>query len=223
MPTPKAGYEIDGEKVPSVTTIVGRYKESGALIGWAWKQGYGQGKRGEKMDRNKATREAADIGSHAHALVEAHLKGLPQPETPENFTEPMYDAAMSAFDAYLTWEKQTRMKIISLEAPMVSIAHRFGGTPDAIALLDDVPGLLDFKTSNAVYTDFLYQISAYKNLHEEVHPDMLLSAGMHLLKFGKDHGDFTHHFFGNLEEAWRGFLLMRDLYEIDYQLKKRVK
>ena len=36
MPTPSEGYRIDGKRVPSVTTIIGRFKESGALLRWAW-------------------------------------------------------------------------------------------------------------------------------------------------------------------------------------------
>ena len=32
MPTPKKGYYVDGEKVPGVTTVLGRFKESGGLI-----------------------------------------------------------------------------------------------------------------------------------------------------------------------------------------------
>ena len=41
MPTPRTGYHTaDGTRVPSVTTILGRFKESGALIAWAGKVGY---------------------------------------------------------------------------------------------------------------------------------------------------------------------------------------
>ena len=39
MARPYKGYEIDGEKVPGVTTVLSRFKESGALMYWAWKQG----------------------------------------------------------------------------------------------------------------------------------------------------------------------------------------
>ena len=33
---PKAGYKnAAGEKVPGVTTVIGRFKDSGALLHWA--------------------------------------------------------------------------------------------------------------------------------------------------------------------------------------------
>ena len=37
MPTGK--YELDGKLLPGTTTIIGKFKNSGALIHWAWKQG----------------------------------------------------------------------------------------------------------------------------------------------------------------------------------------
>ena len=37
MPTGK--YELDGRLLPGTTTIIGKFKNSGALIHWAWKQG----------------------------------------------------------------------------------------------------------------------------------------------------------------------------------------
>src|SRR6516225_4019637 len=40
MPTAHSGYFIaDGTKVPSVTQVISRFKDSGALIHWAWKCG----------------------------------------------------------------------------------------------------------------------------------------------------------------------------------------
>ena len=37
MATPKEGYYVDGKRVPGVTTVLGRFKESGGLIHWSWK------------------------------------------------------------------------------------------------------------------------------------------------------------------------------------------
>ena len=47
MPHPKAGYrDADGKRIPGVTTIIGRFKESGGLIRWA----YGRGRDGEARE-----------------------------------------------------------------------------------------------------------------------------------------------------------------------------
>ena len=66
MPTAKAGYYlVDGTRVPSVTTVLGRFKESGPLIHWAWGLGI-QGK-----DYREERDKAADAGTLAHAAVAA--------------------------------------------------------------------------------------------------------------------------------------------------------
>ena len=74
MPHPKGGYKIDGKKVPGVTTIIGRFKDSGALLWWA----YGQGQAAERGEINSLydkRDEAAESGTIAHELVRRYLKG----------------------------------------------------------------------------------------------------------------------------------------------------
>ncbi len=40
MPHPKGGYKTqDGKRAPGVTTIIGRFKDSGGLLWWAFEQG----------------------------------------------------------------------------------------------------------------------------------------------------------------------------------------
>lgn len=109
MPTPKEGYYLkDGTRVPGVTTIIGRFKESGALIRWA----FNQGKEGKDLYETRD--KAADIGSAAHAMVEAQINGDDPHEVlmlltsgPE-FTE----KAMSAFGAYSKWASMTQLGIV---------------------------------------------------------------------------------------------------------------
>jgi len=75
MARPKAGYKTkDGKKVPGVTTIIGRFKDSGGLLWWAFEQGKlaEQGVINSLYDKRD---EAAESGTIAHSLVEMHLKG----------------------------------------------------------------------------------------------------------------------------------------------------
>ena len=54
MPTPRNGYYLkDGTRVPGTTTVIGRFKESGALLRWAFQQGK-DGKNDLYEDRDKA-------------------------------------------------------------------------------------------------------------------------------------------------------------------------
>ena len=59
-----------GERVPGTTTIIGRFKESGALIHWAWKLGM------EGRNYREVRDSAADAGTLAHAMIEDQGKGL---------------------------------------------------------------------------------------------------------------------------------------------------
>lgn len=219
MPTPKAGYFLaSGEKVPGTTTIIGRFKDSGALMFWAFKQG--------KLGKDRLYEEAekaADIGTLAHAMVEAHIKGENPAIALGNADHEMKVKAHSAFNAYLAWERMTKLRVIDQEMQLVSEKYKYGGTPDAIGIIDNELCLLDWKTSNSVYQDYLIQLAAYRNLWEEHHPDRPLVGGFHLLRFAKEHADFAHHYYPNLDSAWRAFVLMRELYDIDFELKKRTK
>jgi hypothetical protein len=220
LPTPKAGYKLkSGEKVVGVTTVLNRWKESGGLLQWAFQQGQsGASSLYEKRD------EAADVGTHCHALVEAHINGTPTPAFPSEFTDEMKKSAQQAFDSFRLWEDQSHLTVVEQEMSLVSEKYRFGGTPDAIAMIGNQPCLLDWKSSKGVYYDFLIQCAAYLNLYEENHPETKLVGGIHIVRFGKAGGDFTHRHFAAdhpaLAIAWFQFLAFRDCYDRDKEIKK---
>ncbi len=229
MATPKGGYFLrDGEKVPGTTTIISRFKESGALMYWAWQQG----KMG--LDYRETCRVAADAGTLAHSMAEVQLKGL-DPNlvvlgasvyaTPEVIAQ-----AKSAFASFLSWKDHSRLEIVYQEMQMVSEDYRYGGTFDGIGLMDGKHSLIDFKTSNSLYPEYLIQLAAYAHLVEDgeematrVPLGIKLDGGFHLLRFAKENGDFSHHYYPSLPEAFQAFRLMRQLYDLDKLLKKRAK
>ena len=215
MPHPKAGYKNKaGKKVPGVTTIIGRFKDSGGLLWWAFEQGKlaEQGLINSLYDKRD---EAADDGTKAHEMVEAHINGFPVPQHG--------GAAQQGFENYLQWAENNRMKIIKQEMELLSEIYGFGGCPDALGIdAQDRLCILDWKTSNGVYPDYIIQLSAYRQLWEENNPDRPITGGNHLLRFSKEHADFTHHFWNDLSEAWEQFKLFRKAYDIDKLLKKRV-
>lgn len=212
---PTHNYKLaDGTRVPGVTTVIGRFKEAGPLMDWAWNEGR------EGRDYRETRQGAADIGTCAHAMVEADIHGIqfdPSPFPPE-----IAKAAQQPFEAYCKWRDQSRMMPVATEVYLVSETLRVGGCMDAI-MVDDQLCVGDWKSSNAIYGDMLIQLAAYRGLWEEAFPDRPLTGGFHLVRFAKDHPDFEHRYFGELEEAWRAFKMMRDLYEIDKGLKKRAR
>ncbi len=220
IPHPKQGYHLkDGTKVPGVTTIIGRFKDSGGLLYWACEQGKAI-ERGEISKLYDKRDEAADAGTLAHALVEAHIAGEAMPVIPDTKTG---EQAFQGFQNYIHWQEDNRIQVIKQEMELVSELYLFGGCPDALGV--DSRGtlnILDWKTSNGVYQDYLIQIAAYKQLWEENNPDKLITGGYHLLRFSKEHADFTHHYWSELDDAWEQFKLFRRAYDLDKNLKKRV-
>jgi hypothetical protein len=236
MPTAKGGYfTTTGERVPSVTTILSRFNESGALIAWAASQAakYVAENVSENPSRQDVLKlcdaakynyrdvrdQAADAGTMAHDAVERWIKG--QPITFEG-SEEVCKRARKSFDAFLEWADQTQLKVIHTEMPLVSDKYRFGGTLDAMTINNKL-SLTDWKSSNALYPEYLCQIAAYGVLWEEKFPKEPIEGGYHLLRFDKTFSDFHHHFWAELETAKNSFLLMRQLYENDRELKARVK
>ena len=221
MAHPKGGYKnASGKKVPSVTTIIGRFKNSNALLFWAFEQGK-CAERGEIENLYDKRDAAADAGTLAHSLVECHINGVKNPIIPDDETG---QKARQGFQNYLTWQENNKIQIIEQEVGLVSEKYQYAGCLDAIGIDSNMNlCILDWKTSNGVYVDYLIQIAAYKALWEENFPDKPILGGYHLLRFSKDHADFAHHYFNELEDAWEQFKLFIQCYEIDKRLVKRAK
>src|SRR3990167_9108423 len=203
----------DGTLVPSVTTILGRFKDAGPLMHWAWNRG-----RNGKAFRQERD-AAAEAGTLAHAAVEAHVRRQPITWVGE---PAVIEKAQMAFGAFLEWAEQTKLTVDKTELPLVSEMYRFGGTFDAI-LLGTKRAMGDWKSSNGIYGEYLAQLAAYGQLWKENFPDQPIEGGFHLLRFDKTHGDFTHKWWGDLSVGWEYFLCLRQAYEHDKELKARAK
>ena len=238
MATPRKGYFLpDGTKVPSVTTITGRFKDSGGLIWWACRQG--QQYPDEPVRDALYKQRAAQIGTAVHSMVEAHCAGDDLPTMDELAARQEIDKfvidettkILSGFDAFLSWQSMTRLEITHQEIRLVDPEFQFGGCPDAVGTMDGVPCLIDWKTSNSVYSDMLLQLAAYGYLVEFgllMESDyqklgMPIDGGFHLCRFSKENGDFSHHYFPDLTVELRQFIRLRRAYADDQTISKRVK
>lgn len=215
MGRPAAYKTIDGTIVPGTTTILNRYKESSALIYWAWKQGR------DGKDFRETKDAAAEAGTLAHAAVEAYIRKK-EFTWPTSASEDVVKKAKRAFENFLEWSNQTKLQVTHTEVPLVSEKYRFGGTLDAM-LVNGRRSLGDWKSSNGIYQDYLLQLAAYGILWEEHYPELQIDGGYHLVRFAKQYGDFSHHYWSELETAKKAFILMRELYELDEELKARAR
>jgi hypothetical protein len=218
VPTARSGYfTADGQRVPSVTTILGAYKaDIDGLLYWAWNEGR------EGRDFRETKTKAATAGTIAHDFVEKWLHG--ETVRPRDFKAfgPEGEKAMMAFKAFKEWATQSKLVVEQTEVQLVSEIHRFGGCFDGITV-GGKRAILDWKTSGGIYPDYLKQVRAYGGLWDEHNPDDPITAGYHLIRFDKEFGDFHHHYWQNLDAAWEAFLLLRRLYDLKRELKARAK
>lgn len=219
MPHPKGGYRNKaGEKVPSVTTITSRFKDSGGLLWWAFEQGKAA-ERGEIESLYDKRDEAASAGTLAHSLVEAYLKGDTLPDIPD---DKIGDQARQGFKNFIRWFSNNNFEVAYTEIELVSEKYQYGGCNDLILKTDIGLAMADIKTSNGIYVDYLMQVAAYDHLWNENFPDKPLTGGFHLCRFSKEEADFAHHFWAYLSDAWEMFKLLREAYDLDKKLKKRI-
>jgi len=209
---PKVYKNADGKRLPSVTTITKRFQESAGLIRWA----YNCGRDGIDMDRTRD--DAADAGGIAHDWIEDTIHGRPLTAFPK--ADPaLLERASMALEAFLRWRDQVKIEIVETEVPLISERYQFGGTFDALFLIDGALDLGDWKSGNRVYPDHVIQLGGYSLLLRERGTEV---RGAQLLRVDKEFASFAHFAFPRavLELGEQAFLRQRELYDLDAKLKK---
>jgi len=148
---------LDGKRVPSVTTITGRFKSAGALLAWANREGL----EGRSLD--EARDAAADAGHVAHQWIQDRIHGRDLTAYPFGSDETL-EKATRALEAFGAWSSEVGLVVLCTEVPVVHEALRYGGTPDGVGLVEGRPMLLDWKTGNRTYPEHLIQLAAYREL-----------------------------------------------------------
>jgi hypothetical protein len=219
-PDNSIGYRLTSqERVPSVSELLGRYKDSAPLRRWErklWLEG---------KDPEVETKNAAGAGHLAHDRIECHIKGRawvepPRPADCDPVTWDMrLEMAQEGFDGFAAWFGSYNVQILGTEKPMVSEQFRFGGTPDAwgTAVIGGVEKkiVLDWKTSNSIYSDYVMQCAAYRWLLKE-NLDWEAEE-VHIVRVGKIAADFHHHRYTSriVKPAWECFVQRLRTWEAD--------
>ena len=142
----KAGYTIDGVWYPRVTKIV-TIKSKPALY-------FYYGEAASYRAAQEQTEQSAKEGTMIHEAVEGLLLNK-NPEIPAAIAP-----AVKSFQEF--FEKNNIQVTPELvERRIVNYDHRYAGTVDAVALIGGKLGVLDIKTSQAIYRDYCLQTSAY--------------------------------------------------------------
>lgn len=139
------GYTIDDSWYPRVTRIVS-IKAKPGLANFYSQVG---SKAGQAISE-----EAAREGTMVHEAVESLILGQ-KPVIPE-----IVRPAVRAFENFRT-QHDIEVAPDGVERRILNRGHRYAGTVDVIARVDGKLGVLDIKTSQAIYRDYNLQTAAY--------------------------------------------------------------
>ena len=143
-------YHLDGERLPSVTQILGVIRKPG-LEKWRGDLG--------NAEADRIGREAADFGTRVHSACELIAKG--QYDTLGTFD---FDEDLLPFvGEYVGWFNANVREVLACETRLASVTHRYAGTVDLVAvLMTGETAVIDLKTSSMVDSGFGLQLEAYR-------------------------------------------------------------
>lgn len=138
------GYEIDGIWYPRVTSIISIKAKPALYKYYADLPSFAAG----EAIKNKSAEE----GTLLHEAVEAII---------DNREVTIPDLIKPAVNAFLNFKKQHEIIPHQIETKVISKKHNYAGTIDVLAEVDGKLGVLDIKTSFAIYRDYGIQAAAY--------------------------------------------------------------
>jgi hypothetical protein len=195
-----------GKKCRSVTTILGNNLgwNKQVLIGWARRQALAG------HDPELVLKEAANIGTLAHYLVECDIKD----EVPETstYSAEQIEKANNALEGFKQWKRAYKPKFLGIELVLVDDELEVGGTADQIAKIGGQVVVGDIKSSKFLYDEHIIQLGAYCHMYERMQPKAKIEYG-YVLRLDKETGAFTHHNISRkqLDWGWKVFLCCLEL------------
>jgi hypothetical protein len=153
-------YDVAGERLPSVTTILGRTKDQKFLRDWKAKVGE---KEAERIKTASATR-----GTSMHKYLENYVLGKGYEDLTElgqetkRMAEKVIEVGLAPVSGYYGSE-------VTLYYPGL-----YAGSTDLVGVHNDKDTIIDFKQSNRPKReewigDYKLQAAAYAMAHDQVH------------------------------------------------------
>ena len=230
-------FHKDGKQVVGVTTLLGVLGKD-ALMPWAAKMEregilawFAAGKQTWDLPKPYFyaghTSKAADLGTIAHARIEAWLHGTTL--DPSGLDEALYAAAAAPQTRFQEWWDGEGLELVSSEEQLVHPELRYGGTIDFVARDRDGKLVLgDIKTTKAnrdwPYPTVIAQVAAYRELWDENFPgvdgDDPIKRTV-VVRVGKTEEDLGQQVWlseKKLAAGMRLFLAAKDAYEAQREL-----
>lgn len=197
-----------------------------------------KGAHKEKLD------EAGDIGHLAHKCLEDSINHAMQND-PQKIVRaliniPTDELAANAASGGFNWMQRHNVRWLETESKIYSREHDYAGTMDGLATCDscdnkaccpeffrDRLSLCDWKSSNHLKIEYLFQTAAYKHAKMEEHPELVI-LDTWILRLGKSEeeaGKFEpwHMTPDEYEEDFQGFLACLSLTRLVDSVEERMK
>lgn len=202
----------DGEKLPSVTTILEATKSEEskqALNEWRKRVGFAKAK--------EITAEAAGRGTRMHKFIEDYIKtGVVSDPGSNPYSKQSHGMAEAIIQHGLSKCNEFWGTEVTLYFPKV-----YAGTTDLVGMHDGSPAIMDHKQTNKIkkrewIEDYFVQLVAYALAHNELYQTnirkgviFMCSADTVYQEFileGNEFDEFTNKWYSKLENYYTKFL-----------------
>jgi len=168
----------DGEKLPSVTTILSATKDMTHLNEWKKRIGHAKAQQ--------ITTEAAGVGTSMHNNLEKFLAGIER--QPGN--NPVHVKANAMADVIINNGLSKVSEVWAMEQSLY-FPGLYSGTTDLIAVYDGNPSVCDYKQTNRPkkiewVEDYYLQLMAYILAHNEVYGSNIREGHIFMCSRGDD-------------------------------------
>jgi len=186
--------------------------------------------------------EAGNIGKIAHGCLEDSIQFALDHDAEKIVRAlrslPEDEKAKACAEAALSWMQQHNVRWLKTEQKVYSKKYEYVGTMDGLATVDacedrtccpapfkDRLSLIDWKSSNALRIDYLFQTASYVYAEQEEHG--ILIEDRWVLRLGKDAeeaGRFEpwHETKEDLEQDFQGFLTCFELVKLMEAVNERM-
>lgn len=182
--------------------------------------------------------DAGDVGDAAHKWLEESIKhaikhndGIVEKMHP---TAPVDERSVSCGLAAFKWMQSHNVRWLRTERKVYSRKYKYAGTMDGLAIVDscdnpacchkffiDQLSLIDWKSSNHLRIEYLYQTAAYQQAEQEEFGKEIRARW--ILRLGKEDGEFEAWYEEDFQTDFLTFLACLDLYRLNKQVDKRMR
>jgi hypothetical protein len=181
--------------------------------------------------------DAGNVGSAAHYWIEVSIQKAIEENGGfvETLTDPPSDdkRVLQCGKAALDWMTQHSVRFLQTERKIYSKEYDYAGTMDGLALVDschngaccakifvDELSVIDWKSSNHLRVEYLYQTAAYEQAEREESGAPIQSRW--ILRLGKEDGKFESWYATEFEKDFRTFLCCLNLLRTHRESEERV-